>query len=197
MKKLENMSNSELWEIFPIILEKYDYRWPANYRQTKKKLLTELKDQIVRINHFGSTAVENLIAKPTIDILVEVRAGFDKAKVKAKLEKLGFRFMREDQEPYYNLYFTKGYTEAGFSGQVYHVHVRKFDDWGELYFRDYLRKHQDVANKYACLKLVLKEKFEHHRDNYTEAKGEFIRHYTAIARELYKDRYKKQGKIPV
>lgn len=73
--------------------------------------------------------------------------------------------------------------------KVYHLHVRYKDDWNELYFRDYLMDHPEVAKEYENLKLKLWKKYEHNRDGYTEAKSEFILKYTKKAREQYGDKY--------
>jgi GrpB-like predicted nucleotidyltransferase (UPF0157 family) len=78
--------------------------------------------------------------------------------------------------------FLKGYTPEGFRGQAYHLHVRYPGDWNELYFRDYLRDHPDAATEYAELKRGLKERFEHDRDGYTNAKTEWIEQHTRLAR---------------
>ena len=85
--------------------------------------------------------------------------------------------------------FLKGYTPEGFKGQAFHLHVRYPSDWAELYFRDYLRDHKDIADEYGWLKAKLLNTYEHDRDGYTEVKTEFISKYTDIAREEYKGRY--------
>jgi len=46
--------------------------------------------------------------------------------------------------------------------------------WERLDFRDYLLKHPHEAQKYACLKRELAEKFADDREAYTNAKGEYI-----------------------
>ncbi|MDE6452911.1 MAG: GrpB family protein, partial [Muribaculaceae bacterium] len=51
------------------------------------------------------------------------------------------------------------------------------------YFRDYLNTHSDVAKDYEKLKLSLWKSFEHDRDGYTNAKSDFITHYTTIAKQ--------------
>ena len=51
----------------------YDPRWPELFRQEKDHLLSCLpSDLIRRVEHFGSTAVPGLAAKPIVDLLVEV-----------------------------------------------------------------------------------------------------------------------------
>lgn len=90
MKNLEEMTLEELWELFPIILKKHraDYAdWYEEEQQNLTKLLAEL--EIQRINHIGSTSVEGLIAKPIVDILLELPEGYDLEKVTALLEKAG------------------------------------------------------------------------------------------------------------
>ena len=65
----------------------------------------------------------------------------------------------------------KGYTPAGFAKKIHHRHVKPTDDRGELYFRDYLQVHSDIARRYESLKLQLTLQYEHDRDVYTNAKA--------------------------
>lgn len=50
-------------------------------------------------------------------------------------------------------------------------------------------EHEEVAREYGKLKLGLKEKYEHDRDGYTNAKSEFILKYTEKAKAEFKDKY--------
>ena len=43
------------------------------------------------------------------------------------------------------LSFNKGYTEEGFAERVFHLHLRYIGDNDELYFRDYLIEHANIA----------------------------------------------------
>ena len=98
--------------------------------------------------------------------------------------------MSEQEAPVFKQVYNKGYTKYGFAEKVYHLHVRYFGDWEELYFRDYLREHADVSKAYESLKRELKEKFQYNRDAYTIAKTEFIQRYMQKAKRLYGNRYK-------
>ncbi|MFA6739290.1 MAG: GrpB family protein, partial [Bacilli bacterium] len=71
----------------------------------------------------------------------------------------------------------------------YHLHVRYPGDWDELYFRDYLIDHPEVAKQYSLLKQELSQRYRTDREAYTEAKTLFIREYTLIARREYGNRY--------
>lgn len=189
MKNLEEMTLEELWELFPIILKEHraEYAdWYEEEQQNLTKLLAEF--EIQRINHIGSTSVEGLIAKPIVDILLELPEGYDLEKVTVLLEKAGWILMIKDKEKQ-TLDLNKGYTPAGFEEKVYHLHVRALGDWDELYFRDYLQKYPEAARQYEELKLSLKEKYEHNRDAYTDAKTEFVQKYSQKAREEFGTRY--------
>ena len=69
------------------------------------------------------------------------------------------------------------------------MHLRYAGDNSELYFRDYLIEHSDVAKEYEDLKLNLWKKYEHNRDAYTNAKTEFVKKYTEKAKVFYGNRY--------
>ncbi len=55
-----------------ILVVPYDPQWPAQYEAERAKIIQALGDMIAGIEHFGSTAIPGLAAKPTIDILVLV-----------------------------------------------------------------------------------------------------------------------------
>ena len=182
-KNLKDMSLEELWQLFPIVLKEYNPDYPDWYQEEKNNLFELLKEQgICSINHIGSTAVEGLISKPIVDILLELITGYNMNAVVDLLENNGWLVMaRTGVEQTIDL--NKGYTPDGFAEKVFHLHIRPMRDYGEPYFRDYLRSHPDVAKEYATLKLALKEKYEHDRDAYTNAKTEFVLKYTDKAME--------------
>src|SRR4051812_46816319 len=51
----------------------YDARWPDRFRREARHLHASLPAGLIRrIEHFGSTAVPGLAAKPVVDLLVQV-----------------------------------------------------------------------------------------------------------------------------
>lgn len=185
--RLEDMTLEELWELFPIELVEHQSAWARQYAELEKGIRDVLDGfDIVRISHIGSTAVAGIQAKPIVDVLVELDAGGSVAAVASALEEAGFIKMSEGPR---RASLNLGYTENGFAGRVCHVHVRGEGDNDELYFRDYLIEHPEVAKEYERLKLGLWRRFSNDRDAYTEAKGGFVREATARARASYGDRY--------
>lgn len=189
-KKLSEMSLEELWHLFPVILKEHNSHYKDWYESEKDDILTYInKKDIYRISHIGSSSVEGLISKPTVDILLEFNKECDLSQIESVLQAHGWTLMSKSLEPEPKLSFNKGYTPGGFAERVYHLHVRYLGDWPELYFRDYLMEHKEVAEEYAKLKIHLGEQYKHHRDNYTKAKTKFITHYTQKAKSEYGDRY--------
>lgn len=82
-----------------------------------------------------------------------------------------------------------GFMPVAQTAFVYHLHICQPGDNDELYFRDYLNEHPEVARAYETLKLGLWKKYEHNHDAYTGAKTEFIERWTSEARRLYGKRY--------
>lgn len=190
MRQLSEMNNQELWQLFPIIISRYNPEWPDLYL-IEKRFIEEVigPSNIYRISHYGSTAIPGMYAKPTIDILLEVSEELKDEAIISKMESAGYIFSPQQENPAPHMMFLKGYTAEGFKGQVYHLHVRYPGDWDELYFRDYLIEDHQLAGEYGRLKLVLKERYQFNRDGYTEAKSEFIKKVTQTARLEFQGRY--------
>lgn len=154
--------------------------------QGRTTILNAAVSRDSKIFHIGSTAVKTIWAKPIIDILVELPKEDTMAEYKDRLFAHGYTCMSQSAK---RLSFNKGYTPNGFAQKVFHLHLRYMGDHDELYFRDYLNDHADIARQYEAMKLKLWKKFEHNRDAYTEAKTDFIKRYTDIAKLEYKNRY--------
>lgn len=157
----------------------YDPAWPEQFRRERDHLLKVMPEgMIVNVEHFGSTAVVGLPAKPIVDMLIEVR-DVDEAKavVPRLLEPRGYDcFWRptagDDTPPWY----TWCIKRDGAGRRTHHLHFGEIDfKSDELRFRDILRARPEIARKYAELKLRLAATHEHDRIAYTEAKTEFIR----------------------
>ncbi len=184
-KKLSEMSLEELWQLFPIYLVEHKAYWKEWYTEEEVFVKnTLLKNE--RISHIGSTAINSIWAKPIIDILVEIPKNCKLSDYKDLIVKSGYICMAESPD---RISFNKGYTENGFAERVFHLHLRYLGDNNELYFRDYLIEHPNVASEYEKMKLKLWKEYEHNRDGYTEAKTDFIQKYTEKAKSIYGNRY--------
>ena len=186
-KKLNEMSLEELWEIFPIFLVEHNDEWKTWYKDEKANILFLIpNEKIYRISHIGSTYIPTIWAKNIVDILIEVNNKLDLDAVKDTLVNNGWLCMNMTEN---RITLNKGYTEQGFAEKVFHLHIRIMGDNDELFFRDYLNEHEEIAKEYEVLKLSLWKEFEHDRDGYTNAKTNFIKKYTNLAKCRYRGRY--------
>ena len=179
---LKSMSLQELWELFPIVLSPHQPQWAewAEWAREEIGTLSELLTEFSPIlNHIGSTAIPDIQVKPIIDILMEVPAEAKRTEIQKILEDAGYICMATSGA---RLSFNKGYTPDGYAEKVFHIHVHPVGDNDEILFRDYLRSHPATAREYEALKLSLLPEYKHNRDGYTEAKSEFVKRVTALAK---------------
>jgi len=186
MVSQEEVDKEKQAALYPIILLEYNPAYPQWFVEEKAAIIRFVgEENIVGINHIGSTSVPGLFAKPTVDILLEIADDTDIDRLIDSLPQTDYICLNPPDMPTPppHLMILKGYTPSGFAERVFHIHVRYRGDWDELYFRDYLIQHPETANEYAELKRKLHKEFEYNRDGYTFAKGEFVRAVNEKARK--------------
>jgi GrpB-like predicted nucleotidyltransferase (UPF0157 family) len=73
-----------------IIIQPTNPAWPELFNAEKAHLLAALRSQFIAIEHFGSTAIPGLNAKPIIDMLGGVRSMADADALLEPLCQLGW-----------------------------------------------------------------------------------------------------------
>ena len=170
--KLQEMTLQQLWELFPILLTEHNPGWKEWFRDEKALLESILRCYAnLRITHIGSTAIPGIMAKPIVDILLEMPKGTDMKALAATLEENGWIIMSHTQT---RISLNKGYTPQGYAERVFHLHLRYNGDNAEIIFRDYLRSHPFAAQEYEALKIALWKEYGHDRDAYTAGKTLFV-----------------------
>lgn len=172
-----------------VAIVSYDSRWPELFLREKAHLLSCLPNDLIRrIEHFGSTAVPGLAAKPIIDLLVEVTdLEATKLRIAPVLESQGYDYFwrpthGEDGPPFY-AWFIKRDAASGL--RTHHLHMVEghfVEHWDRLLFRDYLVAHPQVAQEYLALKLHLVATYPNDRVAYTRGKTEFVNKITEQAK---------------
>jgi GrpB-like predicted nucleotidyltransferase (UPF0157 family) len=174
-----------------IAIRPYDPRWPEQFRDEERHLRSCLPaDLIGRIEHFGSTAVPGLAAKPIIDMLVEVEnLQAARERIAPILEAQGYDYFwrpthGDDGPPFY-AWFIKRDPATGV--RTHHIHMVEAsfkEHWDRLLFRDYLIRHPAAAREYETVKLRLASEFPRDRAAYTRGKADFIVRVTERARRM-------------
>jgi GrpB-like predicted nucleotidyltransferase (UPF0157 family) len=151
-----------------------DPSWSRQYEAEAAALaavLPQLKG--LRLEHFGSTAVPGIRAKPVIDILViHPEPALWPALIDPVIA-LGYIYWAENPRTD-RLFFVKGMPPHG-SRRTHHLHVRvPADAETELAFRDLLRSDPSLARRYQQIKEELATRYPNDREAYTDGKTAFV-----------------------
>lgn len=153
-----------------IHLEEYDERWTELFRQEREAIQRELGEDAADIEHFGSTAVPGLAAKPIVDLLIGVHDFTSADRIVAKLRLLGYEYLGEAGVPG-RLYLRK----RGTSDFNAHIVLHGGDHWtNNLVIRDYLRADARERERYEARKKEIVRSGAVTLLDYSERKSGFI-----------------------
>ncbi|MED4128095.1 GrpB family protein [Shouchella miscanthi] len=121
--------------------------WKQQFESEKKKIENVLGDRILAIHHIGSTSIPGMLAKPTIDLLVEVTSI---QSIGEELCVLGYESLGEN-----GIKGRRFFLKSEEGKRTHHVHL--FENASDeverhLAFRDYLIAHKEEAVRYAAVK---------------------------------------------
>lgn len=169
----------EYVKIFP-----YNHFWKiifANEAASLQQIFGENK--VVSIEHFGSTSIPEMSAKPVVDIII----GLSKFKLSdndlEKLFKLGYNFIEDS--PYCQRFYLqkRGPINVNLSITKY-----KSETWKDcLSVRDYLRTHPNYRQKYKKIKNEAMEKGYNSIEKYSAYKQFFFKRLVKNARAWWSD----------
>jgi len=156
-----------------VILVSYNEEWKTEFNRVKFVLMQILDVKGEDIQHVGSTAIQSIVAKPILDIAIEVE-NFSSLNIDGMRE-LGYDYRHEAGVPGRQLFVLRGIEERS----IHHIHCFERSGNGfqeQLFFRDYLINHPDMAQQYNEMKITLALKYPNDRSQYTVGKDEFIQY---------------------
>ena len=157
----------------------YDTIWPLEFAAEAERINRACDGLPIRLEHIGSTSIPGLSAKPVIDILAGRPGNLPGARYVTAFKQLGYEHKGAYGIPGRN-YFRKGVP------RTHHVHLFSWSSelWRDhLLFRDYLRAHPEIAREYETIKRELATMYLQDKEQYTDAKGPFVRSIVRRARE--------------
>lgn len=178
-KSLYDLTKDDWNTLFPIELVNHNSEWKSIFEKEKESILTIAGNYITRIEHFGSTSIPNIKAKPYIDLIIEIPKDllFNKDLI-TSFETLGYTYFEVPKREGYEAYmsFGKGYTIDGTKEQVFHIHMCNKENamWEQVAFRDYLIENPSRAKAYEELKIGLASKYKNDRGKYVLSKTDFV-----------------------
>jgi GrpB-like predicted nucleotidyltransferase (UPF0157 family) len=155
------------------LLVDYDPAWETEFAEERSRIANALGDLAKGIEHYGSTAVRGMRAKPILDILVGV-APFDNWEMcKAPLEQLGYDYAANAGVPGHQI-FGRGRDSTE---RTHLVHVVAFfgEEWrSNLALRDVLRVDKELRAAYVAEKERAIAIAPEGRVKYNELKRRFL-----------------------
>ena len=157
-----------------------DPSWPEHFSQERELLRPFLGRIADDLQHYGSTAIPGLSAKPIIDMMAPVTS-LDQADALGKhLASAGYR--KIDAGFFKRRFFRKKEKDAELA---YHLHLVVSPTWplkNELFLRDWLIQHPDLAHAYETLKVKLAAEHGDDMPRYTNGKTSFLQRAVNDAR---------------
>lgn len=129
---------------------------------------------VLGVEHYGSSAVPGLMAKPIIDLQIGVAAIAHALDLIPAMQALGYEDAGDQGIPEHRIF---GLAQP--RRVLAHVAIFDSEAWREtLRFRDRLRADPQVCDAYQALKLELVDATAN-RAEYTAAKTDFVKRYSA------------------
>lgn len=154
----------------------YTADWGTEFLKVKKEIhqCTDISKN--RIEHIGSTAIKDMLAKPILDILVAVDdlCILNPSIIKG-LKSIGFLRLRVERPN--EIIFAK-FTDNTYEKKTHYIHLVEFEkeQWKNLiFFRDYLNTNENARKEYINIKLDYLKRHSTGINEYTEHKENFVK----------------------
>ncbi len=164
-----------------VVLEPHQEIWDIEGMKICARIRDLLGNDIVDVQHVGSTSIRWISAKPVIDAVAGVRSFQDITKHNDQLFEQGIICRGQDVPGQYLYRCTD--PENDLVTHFIHVVIHDSDAWENyINFRDYLNARPEKAKEYESVKLELCRMYPEDRALYTEGKKEIISRILSEAR---------------
>lgn len=164
-------------------LSNYDEVWVRRFQEEADFLMNLFGGEIVNIEHFGSTSVPGLMAKPVIDMICIVNQIDRVDRLNDTLHTLGYDVAGDWGIPGRRLF------RKGGENRTHHIHFYQAGNphiERHLVLRDYLRSHPEEAERYGRFKEELAQRYEH-TSEYSPAKKAYVTEMEQLALAWYRE----------
>ena len=174
-------------EINTVKLEEYNPKYKELFneeRETLLRLLEPFKDQIIQIEHVGSTSMPGIKAKPIIDMVIALKDLSIINDIKEILVNENYIYKGPIEAENDRYQFLKGNSIK----RDYHIYFTTLnsDVWYDyVLYRNYMLEHPNELKQYEALKEKLARLYPNDRRNYLKHKQSFINGIHEKARKLY------------
>ncbi len=169
-------------------LSPYKKEWTELFEQESGLLKEALGENVLRIEHHGSTSIPNMYAKPIIDIMIAVNSLKVAIELIPLIESLGYIHDGHDFIPE-RMFFVKRSSSLY---RTHHLSLTKLHSafWkDQLAFRNYLRNDDQAAREYVNLKKQIAKEYIKTQKIDLNAKTDFVTKVLDIAKKGKEDIY--------
>lgn len=177
-----------LWRMdMKVRLTDFNEEWARMFQAEAELLKIIFGDEIIKVEHFGSTSVQGMKAKPVIDMMCIVK---DIEKIELfnrEMTLLGYDVAGE-----WGIAGRRLFRKGG-ENRTHHIHFYQYDNVQierHLIFRDYLRTHPEEAANYSRFKVELTKQFDH-TSEYSKAKNDFVQEMEQRALRWFEEAHRK------
>ena len=171
-----------------IRLSEFSANWAQMFQDEAQFLKTIFGDEIIRFEHFGSTAVPGLKAKPVVDMMCIVKDLENVDSFNDKMHCLGYDVVGE-----WGISGRRLFRKGG-ENRTHHIHFYQLDHpqiERHLVFRDYLRSNPEEAGRYGRFKEELAQRFDD-TSFYSKAKKPFVKEMELLALNWFSENQQTQ-----
>lgn len=166
-----------------IILVPHQNEWAQRFESLKLEVAAALGECLLTLEHFGSTSIRGIVARPIVDMIGTVRT------LSSLDEVLGARLPSHFKNLGENGVTGRRYLVISNAGGEPQAHVHLFETGHPEYtdrilFRDYLRADEAVSKEYEALKVDLAERYKDDPVSYWKGKADFVIAVLARAKGL-------------
>ena len=168
-------------------LTEFSENWVRMFKNEAQFLETIFGDEIIRFEHFGSTSVCGMKAKPVIDMMCIVKDIEKIDTFNEKMKTLGYDVAGE-----WGITGRRLFRKGG-ENRTHHIHFYQFDNpqiERHLIFRDYLCSHPAEVVRYSRFKEELAQRFDN-TSEYSPAKKIFVKEMEQQALQWFSQNQKK------
>ena len=162
----------------PISISEYDPEWPRLFAREAARIRAVLGDQVLLLEHVGSTSVPGLAAKPRIDLLLVVADSANEPAYVPPMEAAGYVLCIREPDWYEHRVFKGPDTDINL--HVFSPGCPEIDRM--LLFRDWLRDNTSDRQLYERTKRDLARRTWKYTQNYADAKTAVVEEILARAR---------------
>lgn len=167
----------------PYELRPYDPTWKDTFERIAEHIKPIFGDNLISIEHIGSTSIEGMMAKPQIDILVVVKDQKLIDDLYGSFLALGYHPQGREYVGNGDYYVTKDAPDGKRLASIHileegHPQIAEYRE-----FREYLKANKDDRDLYIATKQHLYSNHHNNYEMYDRGKTEIIENIKARARE--------------